>query len=281
MNSVKTVLLLGLLTGLLLAIGAWFGGQSGMTMALLFAAVMNFGAYWFSDKIVLAMHGAKAVDQAGAPDLYAVVANLAQKAGIPMPRLYMYDHPSPNAFATGRGPNHAAVAVSTGILKLMSREELEGVLAHELSHVMNRDVLISTVAATMAGAIMFLARIAQFGALFGGYGGRDNDREGANPLGLLFMAILSPIAAMLIQMAISRSREYQADASGAALMGTPYPLASALRKLGQATQRIPMDVSPAVSHLYIVKPFSGRSLLSLFSTHPPLEDRIARLLGQR
>lgn len=281
MNSVKTVLLLGLLTGLIVFFGGLFGGRSGMAIALGIAAVMNFASYWFSDKIVLMMHGAKAIEQHEAPELYSVVANLAQKASMPMPRLYLVDSPAANAFATGRNPQHAAVAVTTGILKLMNRDELEGVLAHELSHVRNRDILISSVAATLAGAIMFLANMAKWGAIFGGFGGRDNDERGGNPIALLAMAILAPFAALMIQMAISRSREYQADASGAEIAGHPYGLASALKKLGAASGRIPMQTSPAVGHLYIVNAFSGRSLLSLFSTHPPLEERIARLLGQR
>lgn len=281
MNSVKTVLLLGLLTGLIIFFGGIFGGRGGMVLALGVAAIMNFVSYWFSDKIVLAMHGAKEIQQHEAPDIFSIIANLTQKAGMPMPRVYLVDDPSPNAFATGRGPDHAAVAVTTGILRLMSREELEGILAHELSHVKNRDILISSIAATLAGAIMVIAHIARWGAFFGGYGSRENER-GPNPIALLATAILAPIAATLIQLAISRSREYEADASGAKIVGYPDGLASALRKLGQVSGRIPSaTASPAVGHLYIVNAFSGRALMNIFSTHPPLEDRIARLLGQR
>ncbi|HZE89027.1 MAG TPA: zinc metalloprotease HtpX [Verrucomicrobiae bacterium] len=281
MNSIKTVFLLGLLTGLIVVFGNVFGGRSGMVMALGVAAVMNFVSYWFSDKIVLAMHGAKEIQPADAPEVFSIVANLTQKAGMPMPRVYYIDDPSPNAFATGRSPDHAAVAVTSGIMKLMNRDELEGVLAHELSHVKNRDILISSVAATLAGAIMVLAHVARWGAIFGGFGGRDDER-GPSPIALIVTAILAPIAATLIQLAVSRSREYEADASGAQLAGHPDGLASALRKLGQVSGRIPpMQTSPAVGHLYIVNAFSGRALMNIFSTHPPLEDRIARLLGRR
>lgn len=278
MNTVKTTILLGLLTGLLLFIGGAFGGQGGMAIALVFAVVMNFGAYWFSDKIVLRMHAAQEIGESDAPELYAIVSNLSQKAGIPMPRLYLVRSPSPNAFATGRNPDHAAVAVTTGLLQIMSRDEVEGVLAHELSHVLNRDTLISTVAATIAGAIMLLASMARWAALFGGFGGRDDDREGG-VISLLAMALLAPIAALMIQMAISRSREYQADASAARIVGHPNGLASALRKLGRAAARIPMQSSPAVGHLYIVNALSAKSFLGLFSTHPPIEERVARLLA--
>ncbi len=280
MNSVKTVLLLGLLTGLIIFFGGAFGGQGGMVVALGFAALMNLGSYWFSDKIVLMMHGAKELEPHDAPEVHSIVANITQKAGLPMPRLYLVDQPSPNAFATGRGPSHAAVAVTTGLLKLMNRDELEGVLAHELSHVKNRDILISSIAATLAGAIMVLAHMARWGAMFGGYSSRDNDR-GGNPLALLAMALLAPIAALMIQMAVSRSREYEADASAVEIVGHPHGLAAALQKLGQVSSRIPMQTSPAVGHLYIVNAFSGRSMLNLFSTHPPLEERIARLMNQR
>jgi len=280
MNSVKTVLLLGAMTGLMMLIGGALGGQQGLVIAFVFAAIFNFGAYWFSDKMVLASHGARPVDEKQAPELYAIVAGLAQKARMPMPKLYIMDTPAPNAFATGRNPDHAAVCVTTGILQLMNRDELEGVLAHELSHVRNRDTLISSIAATMAGAIMMLASMARWGAIFGGFGGRDS-RDGGGLFTLLATAILAPIAALLIQMAISRSREYQADASGASLAGHPGGLASALRKLGQASGRMPgMSGSPAAGHLYIVNALSARSFGSLFSTHPPLEDRIARLQGR-
>ena len=280
MNSVKTVLLLGALTGVLIFIGGAFGGQQGVVIAFVFAAVVNFASYWFSDKIVLAMHSAKPVDERQAPELHGIVAGLAQKAGMPMPRLYVVESPAPNAFATGRSPQHAAVAVTTGLMQVMNREELEGVIAHELSHVRNRDTLISSLAATMAGAIMMLASMARWGAILGGFGDRD-DRRGGGILPLLAMAILAPMAALLIQMAISRSREYEADASAAHLVGYPNGLASGLRKLGQVSGRVPpLAASRAAGHLYIVNALSGQSFASLFSTHPPIEDRIARLMGR-
>lgn len=274
----KTALLLGLLTGLIVLCGGALGGRSGMTLALVFAAAMNFASYWFSDKIVLAMYRAKPVTPQESPRLHAIVDRLIARAGLPKPKLYVIPEPSPNAFATGRNPSHAAVAATTGILELMSDEELEGVIAHELGHVKNRDILISSVAATIAGAITWLAYMARWGALFGGYGGRDDRRGGG--LELLVMAILAPIAALVIQMAISRSREYAADSTGAEIAGNPYGLAKALEKLGHASKRIPMNASPATSHMFIVKPFSGQALLNLFSTHPPLEERIRRLLGR-
>jgi heat shock protein HtpX len=277
MNGLKTAVLLGAMTGIIMLIGNYFGGQQGMVMAFVIAGIMNFVSYWFSDKIVLAMYRAQPVDRGQAPELYDLVQDLANRANIPMPKLYIIPTESPNAFATGRNPQHAAVAVTQGILGLLSWEELRGVLGHELSHVINRDILISSIAATLAGAIMMLARIAQFGFMFSGYGGRDRDR-GGNPLGLLFMAILAPIAAMLIQMAISRSREYQADESGAKLVGDPRGLATALQKIQAASQRIPMrNANPAGEHLFIIKPCSGQSLMQLFSTHPPTEKRIERL----
>jgi heat shock protein HtpX len=282
LNSLKTALLLGTLTGLLLIFGQLLGGQSGMVIALVFAAVMNFSAYWFSDKLVLAMHGAKPVAREQAPDLYALMEGLTARAGIPMPRLYIVQAEAPNAFATGRNPGHAAVACTTGILRLLDRNELEGVLAHELAHVKNRDILISSVAATVAGAITMIANMVQWGAMFGGFGGRDNDREGgSNLLGLLAMAFLAPLAATIIQLAVSRSREYQADATGAQMAGNPYGLASALQKLEDFGKRTaPLDVSPSMNHLYISNPLSGRSMMRLFSTHPPMQDRIRRLLGR-
>ena len=276
-NTLKTTLLLGLLTGLIVWIGGYFGGQGGMIFAFLFAVIMNFGAYWFSDRIVLKMYRAREVDPGQAPGLYRIVERLAQKAGIPTPRVYVIPSASPNAFATGRNPEHAVVAVTDGILRLMSDEELEGVLAHELGHVRNRDILIGSIAATLAGAIMILGSMARWAAIFGGFS-RDDDEGGI--FGLLFMAIVAPLAAMLIQMAISRTREYKADASAAELTGTPYGLANALEKLGKATQRIPMQATPSTAHMFIVNPLSGRSLMKLFSTHPPLEDRIRRLLGR-
>jgi heat shock protein HtpX len=278
-NTVKTTLFLGLLTGLFVAVGGLLGGQSGMVVAFAMALVMNFVSYWFSDKIVLAMYGAQPLDEADAPVVSRIVRNLATRAGIPMPRLYLIPSAQPNAFATGRSPQHAAVAVTEGILRIMDETELEGVLAHELSHVLNRDVLISTVAATLAGAISMLANVAQWGLMFGGQ--RDSEERGSNPIALLLTIILAPLAAMLIQLAVSRSREYQADASGARLTRRPLELASALAKLQQATQVIPMNANPATAHLFIVNPLSGQSLARLFSTHPPIEERIARLRAMR
>lgn len=281
MNSIKTALLLGLLTGLILLIGGALGGRNGLLIALVFAAVMNFFSYWFSDKIVLAMYRAKPIEAGDAPKLHEIVSRLAARANIPMPRLYLIPQDQPNAFATGRNPSHAAVAVTEGIMKLMDEQELEGVLAHELSHVTNRDILISSVAATIAGAIAYLAHMAQYAAIFGGFGGRDDRDRGGGAIGLLVTAIIAPIAATLIQLAISRSREYEADESGARLAGSPFGLARALEKLGRASGRIPMDANPATAHLFIVSPFSGQALMKLFSTHPPLEERIARLLGRQ
>ena len=275
MNMMKTTVLLAALTGLMVLVGDRVGGQQGMVLALAFAGVMNFVSFFFSDKIVLAMYRAKPVTQAEAPELYAIVERLAQKAGIPMPRLYVLPDPALNAFATGRSPRHAAVAATQGILQALNREELEGVLAHELSHVLNRDTLISTVAATLAGAITMLARMAYFIPMGSS---RDDDRQGSNPLVLLLTLILAPIAAMLIQLAVSRSREYGADASGARLVGYPNGLIGALRKLQSAQARIPLQgATQATAHLFIVNPFSARGLMNLISTHPPLEDRIARL----
>ena len=280
----RTTLLLGALTGIIMAIGQLLGGSQGLVIAFIFAAIMNFGSYWFSDKIVLGMYRARQVSEAEAPMLYRIVHNLALQAGMPMPKLYIIPSDAVNAFATGRNPEHAAVAVTEGILRMMDERELTGVLAHELSHVKNRDILISSIAATLAGVIMMIANMARWAAIFGGYS-RNDDREGGGGiLGLLLMSILAPLAAMIIQMAISRTREYAADASGARMAGDPLALASALRKLGLASERIPLDASPQTSHLFIVNPLSGRSLMQLFSTHPPLEDRIARLeqmAGQR
>jgi heat shock protein HtpX len=278
-NMLKTTLFLALLTGLFIAVGGLLGGRGGMVMAFVFALIMNFVSYWFSDKIVLKMYGAQPIGESEAPVVHRIVRGLATRAGIPMPKLYLIPSESPNAFATGRSPQHAAVAVTEGILQLMDERELEGVLAHELSHVLNRDVLISTVAATVAGAISMLANIAQWGMMFGG--SRDEEGRGTNPIALLLTIILAPLAAMLIQMAVSRSREYQADASGARLTRNPHGLASALAKLGQATRIVPMNANPATAHLFIVNPLSGRALVNLFSTHPPLEDRIARLEAMR
>jgi len=278
-NMVKTTLFLALLTGLFIAVGGLLGGRSGMLMAFVLAVIMNFVSYWFSDKIVLKMYGAQPIGEAEAPVVYRIVRSLATRAGIPMPKLYLTPSEAPNAFATGRSPQHAAVAVTQGILRIMDERELEGVLAHELSHVLNRDILISTVAATVAGAISMLANMAQWGMMFGG--SRDEEGRSTNPIALILTIILAPLAAMLIQMAVSRSREYQADASGARLTKNPHGLASALAKLGQATRIVPMDANPATAHLFIVNPLTGRSLMNLFATHPPLEDRIARLEAMR
>lgn len=275
MNFVKTTLLLAALTGLFLAVGQAVGGRTGLVLALGMAVLMNFGAFFWSDSLVLRMYHAQPVGPAEAPELYAMVERLATRAGIPMPRLYVIPDQALNAFATGRSPSRAAVACTEGILRAMSREELEGVLAHELSHVVNRDTLISTVAATIAGAISFLARMAYFVPV-----GRSSDDDDApNPLVSLLMLFLAPVAALLIQMAVSRSREYAADATGARLVGYPHGLASALRKLHAASQRIPMRAEPATAHLFIVNPLSGRAFANLFSTHPPLEERVERLLA--
>ena len=272
----RTTLLLGALTGLILLFGQYMGGQGGLVIAFVFAVVMNFGSYWFSDKIVLRMYGAQEASEAQAPQLHRIVHNLTVRAGLPMPKLYVIPSEGANAFATGRDPNHAAVAVTQGILRLMDERELTGVLAHELAHVKNRDILISSVAATLAGAIMMLANMAQWAAIFG-MGRSDDDEDGGGMLGMLVMAFLAPLAAMIIQMAISRTREFAADRTGAAMSGDPLGLASALSKLGLAAERIPMNASPQTSHFFIVNPLSGQSVARFFSTHPPLEERIARL----
>ena len=274
-NSIKTVVLLGILSALLLAIGELIGGADGLKIALAIAVVMNFVSYWFSDKIVLRMYRAQPVG----PDhpLSRVVARLAQRASLPMPKVYVIPTMSPNAFATGRNPQHAAVAATEGILRILDEQELEGVLAHELSHVKHRDILISSVAATIAATIMMVARMAQYAAMFGGASSRDDDR-GGNPISLLLMVILAPLAAMLIQAAISRSREFAADAGGAAIAGSPYGLVNALKKLEVASKQVPLDANPATSHMFIVKPFTTAGLLAIFSTHPPTEQRIRALL---
>ncbi len=277
MNTIKTALLLGSLTGLLMLIGGYFGGQSGVVIAFIFACIMNLGSYWFSDKIVLSMYRATEVTERQAPELFTIVRNLALRDGLPMPRVYIVPGDTPNAFATGRNEKHAVVAVTEGILRILNREELEGVIAHELSHIKDRDILISSIAATLAGAIVMLANMAQWAAIFG-FGGRDDNEEGGgNVIGLILMAILAPIAATIIQMAISRSREYLADSEGARLSGKPLGLANALVKLSRAAQVAPMDANPSTAHLFIVNPLTGKSLMSLFSTHPPIEDRVARL----
>jgi heat shock protein HtpX len=274
----KTTVLLGLLSGLLLLIGDLLGGQTGLILALGLAVVMNFGSYWFSDKIVLSMYRAQEVGPSH--PLYQLTQRLSQRAGLPMPKVYIIPDASPNAFATGRDPNHAAVAATEGILRLLSEDELAGVMAHELAHVKHRDILISSVAATIGAAIMFLAQMAQFAAFFGG--GRSNDdREGTNPIALIATMLLAPLAAGLIQAAISRSREFGADAGGAQIAGSPYGLVNALRKLEAGVRRVPMsDANPATAHMFIVKPFSAGGLMSLFSSHPPTEQRIAALTGR-
>ena len=272
----RTTLLLGALTGLILLFGQYMGGQGGLVIAFVFAVVMNFGSYWFSDKIVLRMYGAQEASEAQAPQLHRIVHNLTVRAGLPMPKLYVIPSEGANAFATGRDPSHAAVAVTQGILRLMDERELTGVLAHELAHVKNRDILISSVAATLAGVIMMLANMAQWAAIFG-MGRSDDDEDGGGMLGMLVMAFLAPLAAMIIQMAISRTREFAADRTGAAMSGDPLGLASALSKLGLAAERVPMDASPQTSHFFIVNPLRGQSVARFFSTHPPLEERIARL----
>jgi heat shock protein HtpX len=275
-NNIKTVLLLGLLTGVILFIGS-FWGQSGVTIALVFAVVMNFGSYFFSDKIALSMYSAKPVTREQAPQLYRILEFLCSRDNIPMPKVYVIPTDSPNAFATGRNPEHASVAVTEGAMRLLDENELQGVLAHEISHVKNRDILISSVAATLAGVIMWVAQMARFAAFFGG--GRDRE-EGGGALGGLVTMLVAPFAAMLIQMWISRTREYQADASGAEVAGSPYGLASALSKLEAYSKRLPMDASPSTAHMFIIKPFSGSALLNLFSTHPPVQKRIERLTGR-
>jgi heat shock protein HtpX len=280
MNSFfRTTFLLGLMTGLLMLIGGLLGGRGGVEMAFVVAVIMNFGSYWFSDRIVLRAYGAQPLDANNAPELYSIVNELAHSAGIPMPRLFLIDSDTPNAFATGRNPHHAAVAVTRGIMRICDREELKGVLGHELSHVINRDILTSSIAATMAGAIMMLATWVRWGAIFGLGRSDDDDRGGA--LGLIFVAVLAPIAATMIQLAISRTREYQADASGARLTHNPFNLANALRKLESSNERMPLDASPSTAHLFIVNPLSGRGIARLFSTHPPIEERIRRLEQMR
>lgn len=271
MNWMKTFLLMGALTALVVLIGDLLGGRQGMVMAFAFAIIMNFGAYWFSDKIVLSMYGAQQVDESQAPRLFGIVRKLAAGANLPMPKVYIIPAGQPNAFATGRDPNHAAVAVTEGIMRILNEDELEGVLAHELAHVKNRDILIGTIAATIAGAVMMISRFALF---FGG--SRDDDR-GGSPLVMLVAMIVAPIAALLIQMAISRQREYGADEDGARISGKPYALASALSKLERGKEVVPMDANPATAHMFIVNPFSARGMVNLFSTHPPIPERIARL----
>ena len=277
MNRLKTTLLLSLLTVLMVLMGSAIGGKTGMVFAFFMAAAMNFFSYWFSDRIVLRMYGAQEIGERDHPAFYGMIRRLATQAGLPMPRVYIIPDQSPNAFATGRNPQHAAVAATEGILRILTPDELEGVMAHELAHVQNRDILVGTVAATFAGAISMIGNMLQWGALLGA--GRSDDEEGGSGLvGSLVMAIVAPLAALLIQMAVSRSREYLADETGARICGRPLALANALRKLHNASQMIPMKAArPATAHMFIVNPLTGGSLLSLFSTHPPLEERIARL----
>ncbi|MBI1745204.1 MAG: zinc metalloprotease HtpX [Acidobacteria bacterium] len=282
-NYVKTAILMGALTLLILFIGSFFG-PNGLTVALIFAGLMNFVSYYFSDRIALSMYGAEAVTREQTPDLYRIVESLTVRAGIPMPKIFIIPNESPNAFATGRNPEHASVAVTQGILRSLSRDELEGVLAHEIGHVINRDILISTIVATMAGAIMYLTTMLKWGMIFGGAGRERDDESPMGGFGFLLAVILAPIAATIIQLAISRSREYGADSTGAHLIGTPYPLANALQKLDQASKQIPLAASPETAHMFIVQPLTGGGglglLMNIFSTHPPIEKRIARLLGR-
>ncbi|MDX9787804.1 MAG: zinc metalloprotease HtpX [Desulfobacterales bacterium] len=277
-NQFRVAFLLAVMTVVFILIGQLLGGSQGMVIAFFFAVAMNFFSYWFSDKIVLRMYRAQEATQQQAPDLYEMVRTLAMRAGLPMPKVYIIPQDTPNAFATGRNPEHAVVAVTEGLMKLMGRDEIMGVLAHELAHIKNRDILIGSIAATMAGAIMMLANMARWSAIFGG--GRSDDEEGGlSGFGLIIMSIIAPLAAMLIQMAISRSREYLADATGAGIVGHPNGLADALEKLGAYSGRLPMNANPQTAHMFIVNPLSGKSLMSLFSTHPPLSERIARLRG--
>jgi heat shock protein HtpX len=278
MNGFKTMVLMVTLTLMLVAVGGIIGGRSGMTFALVIAFGMNFISYWFSDKIVLKMYGAKEVTESEAPELYSIVRRLAHRAELPMPKVCIMDEDQPNAFATGRNPAHGTVAVTTGIMRILSREELEGVIAHELAHVKNRDILVGTIAATIAGAISYLAQMAQWSMIFGG---RSDDEDRGSPVAAIVMMIVGPIAAMLVQMAISRSREYGADAGGATICGNPRYLAGALKKLHFASQKIHMNANPATAHMFIVSPLSGGGVLKLFSTHPPMEERIARLEAMR
>jgi len=278
MNTLRTGILLGALTGLLMLIGGYFGGKQGIVIAFIFAMVMNFGSYWFSDKIVLSMYKAREVSEGEAPELYSIVKNLALRAGLPMPRVYIVPGDTPNAFATGRNERHAVVAVTEGILRILNRDELEGVLAHELTHIKNKDMLIGSIAATLAGAVMMLASMAKWAAIFG-VGGDDD--EGGGIFGLILMAILAPIAAMLIQMAISRSREYLADEGGARISGKPYGLAGALEKLSNASKTIPMQANPSTAHMFIVNPLTAKSFANLFSTHPPIEKRVEKLRSMK
>jgi heat shock protein HtpX len=276
MNTLKTTFLMALLTVLLVTLGGALGGRGGMGIAFVMAAGMNFFSYWFSDKMVLSMYGAQEITEADDPRFFGIVRRLSQRAGLPMPKVYLIDTDTPNAFATGRNPEHAAVAATSGILRILTEEELAGVMAHELAHVKNRDILISSIAATFAGAITYMAHMAQFAAIFGG-GRSSDDDEGGGFIGMILMAILAPIAAMLVQMAISRSREFGADAGGASICGSPLSLANALQKLEMGNQQVPMNANAATAHMFIVNPLTGGGLMSLFSTHPPMAERVARL----
>ena len=280
-NQIRTTILLAVMTALIVWVGQFLGGRQGMIIALIFAAGMNFFSYWYSDKLVLKMYRAREVTPEQEPELYETVQRLTQRAGLPMPKLYVIPQQAPNAFATGRNPAHAVVAVTEGLLSIMADDEVAGVLAHELAHVKNRDILIGSIAATMAGAIMVLASIARWSAIFGGAGSNDEEGGGTGFIGLIVMSIIAPMAAMVIQMAISRSREYLADATGASFVGNPEGLARALEKLGTYSKKLPLNANPSTAHMFIVNPLSGKSLMSLFSTHPPLEERIARLRGSR
>lgn len=276
MNTIKTIGLMTFLMVLFVAIGGALGGRGGMVMAVVFATIMNFGMYWFSDKMVLRMYNAQPVTEAQAPELYSIVHILVQKAGMPMPTVYIIPDETPNAFATGRNPEHAVVAVTQGIMRILSREELSGVIAHELAHIKHRDMLTGTMVATIAGAISMLAQMAQWSMIFGG--GRRDDDDGGSPIVAIVMMIVAPIAAMLVQMAISRTREFEADKGGAQIAGSPSGLATALLKLEKGSQLVPMtDAKPATAHMFIVNPLTGRGLMKLFSTHPPIEERVARL----
>lgn len=275
MNTLKTIALMALLTAILVYIGGAIGGKAGMVYAFVFAGIMNFVSYWFSHKIVLAMYGAKPVTEVQAPELYSIVRALSQRAGMPMPKVYIIPSETPNAFATGRNPKNGVVAVTEGIMRMLTRDELAGVIAHELAHIRHRDILTGTIVATIAGAVSMLAQMAHWAMLFGG--GRRDDDEGGNPLAAIVMIIIAPIAAMLIQMAISRTREYEADAGGARLSGNPMSLANALLKLERGSQLIPMDANPATAHMFIVNPLRGGGIMTLFSTHPPIHERVRRL----
>ncbi|MGB5157747.1 MAG: zinc metalloprotease HtpX [Desulfobacterales bacterium] len=278
-NNIKTVVLLAVLTAFIVWVGQIMGGTTGMVIALILAAAMNFFSYWFSDKLVLKMYKAKGVSPNEVPLVYEIVKKLTVRAGLPMPKVYLIPEESPNAFATGRDPEHAVVAVTVGLVHLMNKEELEGVIAHELAHIKNRDILIGSIAATLAGAIMLLANMARFAAFFGGRSGDDNNNGGGGIIGLILMSVIAPVAAMIIQMAISRSREFLADSTGAGFAGNSKGLSEALAKLGSYSKNLPMAANPSTAHMFIVNPLSGKSLIYLFSTHPPLEERIQRLGG--